>query len=260
MNSGGFIDALPIWTIFPITLIAALLSREVGYHVAKYRRERAKDRTEAPVAPVLAATLGLFAFLLAFTFGLAASRFEERRQVVLAESNAIGTAYLRAQALPEPMATNSRNLLREYVDVRLEGTNPVKTAQAITKSEELHKGLWAEAVGAAQKERSQMTSLFMQSLNDVINLHEKRLTAGLYNRIPGAIWFGLYLLLVLALAVVGYHEGIGGTRRSLAVLGLVLAFAAVLALIADLDRPGRGLLEVNQQSMVDLQKSMNAAP
>ena len=105
-----------------------------------------------------------------------------------------------------------------------------------------------------------MTSLFMSSLNDVFALHEKRVTAAVYNRIPGAIWIGLYVLLMLALAVVGYYEGMSGTRHTLAVFGMVLAFSTVLTLIADLDRPGRGLLEVNQQSMIDLRKSMSETP
>jgi hypothetical protein len=260
MESIGLLDPLPIWTLIPISLLLGLLSVEAGARVARFRKGRAKDKTEAPVAPIVASTLGLLAFLLAFTFGMAASRFEERRQAVLAESNAISTTYLRSSMLPEPMGTDSRTLLRQYVDVRIAGARPEQAAQALAKSKELHKQLWATAVAAAQKERTPMTSLFMQSLNDVINLHEKRVVAALYNRVPSAIWLGLYSLLVLAMAVMGYHEGMGGTRRSLAVFVLVLAFSTVLALIADLDRPGRGLLRVNQQSMVDLRDSMNTSP
>jgi hypothetical protein len=260
MESSGLLDGFPLWALVPITLIVGLLSVELGARIAKVRKERAPNKTEAPGAPTVAATLGLFAFLLAFTFSMAGSRFEERRQTVLAESNAINTAFLRAAMLPEPMATDSRNLLRDYVKIRLEGAQAGQAAQAIAKSEELHKLMWSQAVAAAQKERSPMTSLFMQSLNDVFGLHEKRVMAALYNRIPAAIWIGLYLLLVLAMAVMGYYEGMSGTRRSLAVFGLVLAFSTVLCLIADLDRPGRGLLEVNQQSMIDLQKSMNVTP
>ena len=82
------------------------------------------------MAPIVAATLGLLAFMLAFTFGMAASRFEERRQAVLSETNAINTTYLRAALLPDPMSGDTRNLLREYVDVRLKGANPARTAQA----------------------------------------------------------------------------------------------------------------------------------
>ena len=101
-----------------------------------------------------------------------------------------------------------------------------------------------------------MTSLFMQSLNDVINMHGKRVMASLYSRVPSAIWLGLYLLFGLSMTVMGYHEGIAGTKRSVAVFVLVIAFSTVLILITDLDRPGQGLLRVNQQSMHDVRKTM----
>ena len=260
MQPTFFLDAFPIWTIFPITIVVGLISVEIGRRVAHLWRQRAKDKAEAPAAPIVAATLGLLAFLLAFTFGMAASRFEERKQAVVSESSAIQTSYLRAAMLPEPMSTDARNLLRQYVEVRIAGMRPEQFQQAVTKSEELHKQLWATTLAAAQKERSPMLSLFMQSLNDVISLHEKRLIAGVHNRVPAAIWIGLYLLLVIAMAVMGYYEGMSGTMRSLAVLGLVIAFSAVLGLIADLDRPGQGLLQVNQQSMLDVQRSMRSMP
>jgi hypothetical protein len=253
-------DALPLWTLIPITIALGWLAVELGYRIAKRRKQRAKDHTEAPAPPIVAATLGLLAFLMAFTFGSAASRFEERRQTVLAESNAINASYLRAQMLPDPMSGDARNLLRDYVDVRLAGTQPGQLAQALAKSEELHKRLWSVGVAAAQKEKSPMTSLFMSSLNDVFGLHVKRVTAAVYNRIPAGIWIGLYVILILAMSVVGYYEGMNGTRHTLAVFGMVLAFSTVLTLIADLDRPGRGLLEVNQQSIIDLRKSMSETP
>ena len=250
----GLLDVFPIWAIIPIALLIGAVSVEAGYRVAIWRKRRAKDQSEAPAAPIVGATLGLLAFLVAFTFGSAASRFEERRQAVLAESNAINASYLRAQMVPEPMSANARSLLREYVDVRLNTTQTGRLAQSIAKSEELHRRLWAEAVAAAQKERSPMTSLFMSSLNEVFALHTRRVTAAVYNRIPPTIWIGLYVLLVFAMLVVGYYEGMSGTRHTLAVYGMVFA------LIADLDRPGRGLLEVNQQSMIDLKNSMSQQP
>ncbi len=257
----GLLDVFPIWTLIPITLLIGAAAVEAGYRIAIRRKRRAQDHhVEAPTTPIVAATLGLLAFLVAFTFGSAASRFEERRQAVFAESNAINAAYLRAQMIPEPMSANGRTLLREYVDVRLAAPQTGQLAQGIAKSEELHKRLWAEAVAAAQKERSPMTSLFISSLNDVFALHEKRVMAAVYNRIPAMIWIGLYILLVFAMLVVGYYEGMSGTRHTLAVYGMAFAFSIVFALIADLDRPGRGLLEVNQQSMIDLQKSMRDSP
>jgi hypothetical protein len=211
---------------------------------------------ESPLGGMVGSTLGLLAFMLAFTFGLAGSRFEDRRQVLLSEANAIGTTYLRAAMIPEPMSTESRNLLREYVDVRLEGVQqPGKLQQALARSEELHNQLWSQAVAATQKERSPMTSIYVQSLNEVIDLHATRLMA-LRSRVPAVIWIVLYVLGFLAMVLMGYQSGLANNRRSLAAVALIIGFALVLYLIADIERPGQGTLQVSQQSMIDLRNSM----
>jgi hypothetical protein len=256
MEINGLFDPFPLWALLLVTVVVVLLSVEIGYRLGEFRKRRSEGEKEAPVGAMVGATLGLLAFMLAFTFGLAASRFDDRRQVVLAEANAIGTTYLRAALLPQPLAGETRDLLREYVDVRLEAAQPGNVDQAIVKSEQLQNHLWSQAVAAAEKDRSPITGLFIQSLNEVIDLHAKRVMVALRSRIPGAIWMALYLLVVLAMLSMGYHAGLTGTRRSLAGLALALAFSAVLILIVDLDRPGRGLLQVSQQSMIDLRKGM----
>ncbi len=251
-----FLDLLPLWAILPITVLLGLVSLEVGYRIASYRLRGSEGEKESPVGGMVGATLSLLAFMLAFTFGLAGSRFEDRRQVVLSEANAIGTTYLRAAMLPEPMRTESRNLLREYVDVRLEAIQPGKVDQAISKSEELQNRLWSQAVAATERDRSPITALFVQSLNEVIDLHAKRLMASLRSRVPGEIWIVLFLLVILTMVMMGYHSGLANSKRSVAVIALVLGFSSVLFLIADLDRPGQGMLQVSQQSMIDLRRSM----
>ncbi len=90
----------------------------------------------------------------------------------------------------------------------------------------------------------------------MIDLHAKRVTAGLRNRIPGAIWVALFAVAVLSLAAMGYHAGLVRTSRSLAVLAVALTFSAVIGLIADLDRPQEGALKVSQQALMDLRQSM----
>jgi hypothetical protein len=79
------------------------------------------------------------------------------------------------------------------------------------------------------------------------------------SRIPAAVWLGLYFVTVFAMAALGYHEGLTGSRRSPAVLALALTFSAVLLLVADLDRPREGMLQVSQQAMVDLRNSIESA-
>ena len=157
--------------------------------------------------------------------------------------------------LPEPLAGEVQSLLRDYVAVRLEAVDPVKTSSAIARSEDLHKALWEKAVVAVQQDRSPITGLFVQTLNDTIDLHAKRLLVGLRSRIPSTIWIALYLVTFLSMGVMGYFEGITSRSRSLVAVPLVLTFAIVICLIADLDRPGEGLLRVGQQPMTDLQKS-----
>jgi hypothetical protein len=101
-----------------------------------------------------------------------------------------------------------------------------------------------------------VVGLFVQSLNEVIDLHAKRVTAGMRSRIPGAIWVALFAVAVLSLGAMGYHAGIAGTSRSLAVLAVAFAFSAVIGLIANLDRPQEGALKGSQQALIDLQQSM----
>ena len=260
MHYAGPLDLLPIWGVFLATVAVVLLAVEGGFRLGQYRRRRSEQEDRPPVGEMVAATLALLAFMLAFTFGLAASRFDVRRGLVIDEANAIGTTYLRAGLLPEPHRSDVRSLLREYVDVRLEAVQPGKLSRSIGRSEELHARLWAHAAAVGEKNPgSIVVGLFIASLNDVIDLHAKRLALGVRNRIPGTIWAALYFVAIIGTSVMGYHAGLAGSGRSLALLALVLAFSAVVTLIADLDRPQEGLLQVSQQTMIELQKTL-AAP
>jgi len=236
--------------------VLIFLAVEAGFRVGRWRQRRAEHEKETPVGAIAAAILGLLAFLVAFTFGMAASRFETRRGLVLDEANAIGTTYLRAALVPDPHRTEIRTLLREYVDLRLGGVEPGMAVPALARSEKLQGQLWAQAVSVAEKKPTPITGLFIQSLNEVIDLHAKRVTLGMRNRIPITIWGALYFTAILAMVGVGYHEGLVSTTRTLATLVLVVTFAGVLGLLADLDRPQEGLIRVSQQAMIDLRKSM----
>jgi hypothetical protein len=206
---------------------------------------------------MVGATLGLLAFILAFTFGLAAARFDTRRQVLLNEANAIGTTYLRAGMLPD-RAQQIRGLLRDYVGTRLEAVQSGKVAEGVRRSEEIQQQVWLEAETVGQKNpNSIVIGLFVQSLNQMIDLHAERLQAGLRSRIPGAIWLGLFAVAALSLSTMGYHAGLSGTRRSLAIVAVAVTFSVVIELIADLDRPQEGVLRISQQALLDVQRSMN---
>jgi hypothetical protein len=187
-----------------------------------------------------AAALSLLAFTLAFTFALAATHLDARQQFIADEANAIRTTYLRSAFLPEPQRSTFRGILRGYLEARLEAAQVRK--EDLVGSQRLHAHLWAEAGAAVQNEPSStLAGGFIDSLNEVINLHAKRVQATLRSRIPGVIWATLYFVASLAMAGIGYHEGLTSRRRSPAVVILVLTFSAVIYLIADLDRPQEGL-------------------
>lgn len=249
----SLIDYLPIWALFIVTVILALVFIEIGFLLGRFRHKRFAQEQSAPVGAMVGATLGLLAFTLAFTFGMAASRHDARKQLVLDEANAVSATFLRSELLPQPYRDEIQNLLREYVDIRVEAVaHQEKLAAAIARSEELHRLLWKQTVAVAEKHPTPINGLFITSLNMVIDLHAKRVTAGIRNRIPPTVWISLYLVAFLAMMAVGYHTGLSGSRRSIAVLFQALAFSAVLILIADLDRPQEGLLKVGQEAMIDV--------
>jgi hypothetical protein len=211
------------------------------------------------VGSVVGATLGLLAFLLAFTFGLAASRFDARRHLLLDEVNAVRTTALQARLLLEPESSELSQLLREYVNVRgALARNPALLEQAITQSKELHGKLWAHAVVLAHANpSSEIVSLFISSLSETIELHTQRVTIGARYRIPFTIWIALYSVAILASAAVGYQFGLAGARSLQSNLVLALTFSGVIWLIADLDRATEGFLKVSQQPMLELQQELN---
>lgn len=255
MPTSGVLDFFPLWGLFGATVAVVLLAIEIGYRAGAYRRKRSELEKEPPVGAIVAATLGLLGFVLAFTFGLAAARFDARRQIVVEEANAIGTTWLRAGLLPDGRGTKIRANLAEYVDARLDAARTGNLEQALKRSDELHRDLWKEAESVGKEHpNSIVVGLFIESLNETIDVHAKRLLAAIYGRIPSVLWGVLYFVTILTMAGVGYFEGLTKSSRSLAILVLVATFSAILALVADMDRPREGFIRVSQQAMVDLKK------
>jgi hypothetical protein len=248
------------WLIVTIVIALFLSAIEIGFRLGRWGKEKGSEPVRSQVNTLQAASLGMLALLLGFTFSMALSRFDTRKQLVLDEANAIGTTYLRAQLLPDPVRKEVSDLLRRYVDVRLEfyrgGINRSRLQKVDEETEKLHKALWAYAITmAGQDPRAIPSGLFTQSLNEVIDLHAKRVTA-MGNHVPESIFILLLLVAILSLGLVGYGTGIGRDRNLLPTLISVILIASVILLIMDLDRPRRGLITVSQQSMVDLQKSL----
>jgi hypothetical protein len=175
MDFGEWMSKLPLWAVFALTLAICIGAVEAGTTLARISlRQKKEKEPEAPLGSLVGAVLGLLAFILAFTFGMTASRFDARRQLVLQEANAIGTTYLRAGLLPPTQGLEVRRLLREYADVRLNVTAG-NVQEALNKSEDIHGRLWAQAKALVQTDMdSELRSLFIAGLNEVIDLHHGR--------------------------------------------------------------------------------------
>lgn len=208
---------------------------------------------------IVSSILALMAFLLAIAMGMASDRFNTRRGLVLEEANSIGTTYLRAGYLPEPASGEIRGLLREYVPQRIVANDLADVRAKMARSVEIQDRLWSITEELARTTPdSQVLALFIESLNETIDLHETRVTAGIYARVPATILLLLYCGSILTLGMMGYNAGLTRRRSSITAVTLIIALGAVISLVVDIDRPRGGFLEVNQQPLIDLQEQVGA--
>jgi hypothetical protein len=256
------IDSLPIVGVFAGFSIVAVIAFEGGYRVGRWWQERTSDEKEGPTTMIVGSLLALMAFLLAITMGMATDRFDTRRKLVLAEANSIGTTYLRAGYLPEPASSEIRDLIREYVPLRIVTTDDLAEVRVrIARSVEIQTKLWSITEGLARATpESDVLALFIDSLNETIDLHETRVTAGLLARVPETILILLLLGSMLTLGMVGYNAGLTRRRSPLTAVVLIVVLVAVITLVVDLDRPREGFLRVSQQPLIDLQEQIGTLP
>lgn len=253
-------DTLSVLTIFICTAVFIFVSFEFGYQIGKYIRTHGEIKADTSQGPMVGGVLAMLAFVLAFTFSMAASRLDTRKQGVLEEVNAINSAYLLAELLAQPHRAEMKRLLSEYVNTRLLAIEQNDLEMAIAKSLELHKLLWAQVTVIEKQIPTVSTILFIQSINKIINVHEKRVNAAVRDRIPDSIWLTLMLITAFTMVTTGSQTGLIKTRRLIQVIPTVLAFSALITLVVDLDRPSElGQIKVSQEAMIDLQKKMNQA-
>jgi hypothetical protein len=253
------LDWLPIWAVYAFTAVILLAAMEGGFRYTNAKQRKAPSTSDAGIGVIAGAILALLAFLLAFVVGIGANVFQERRQLVVSEANAIGTAYLRAGYLGEPIGSDSRALLSEYLDWRIDASDE-NLAEALARSEEIHTELWALAQKWVAQDTSATTGQYIAALNEVIDLHTDRLVAGVDRRIPPLVALTIYLIALATMFLVGAQTGYLESRNLVALVALVLVLSAVLYLIVDLDRSDVGLLQVSRQALVDLQQSLPGYP
>jgi hypothetical protein len=210
---------------------------------------------------IISSVLNLLAFLLAFTFGLAQSHFDTRSEALHDEAIAIGTAFHRADLLPEPRRTQLRSLIRQYVDLRLEASRSPDVEKVIPRLRQLQERIWTEAIGTGKNESGAIPPpILLQSLNDMIDVQSERVQKNMRARIPRVVWGFLSGAILISIAAAGYHSGLmGNRRRSFASLAYALVFAAVAVMIADADSPRFGQFETDHEALHELQARLHVA-
>jgi hypothetical protein len=241
----------PLLLVFFVSIAVILLAGELGRRLAIRRGQNGGDN----VATLEGAILGLLALMISFTFAMSLGRFEARRDAVLNEANAIGTAALRARLLPAPHAAEGVKLLAEYVRLRrkMNGGDlaPADWNAAAARASAIQEALWQRAKTVAATDTGMVpTGLFIQALNDMIDNQEKYLIAT-YNRVPNIVLVSLYCIAMVASAFTGYAGGLESRRSRLPVHIMGLLVASVILLIQDLDRPSSGFIRVSQQPLID---------
>ena len=241
--------------VLVVTLIAMWLSANLGALFGQ-RMRPLKDEERNDFGTVLGATLTLLGLLIGFTFSMAISRYDQRKNLEEAEANAIGTEYVRVDVLPAAEAGKARDLMKKYLDQRIlfyqnRDGNELKQINATTA--QLQNDLWATVRGPAEAQPNAITGLALSGMNDVLN-SQGYTTAAWLNRIPVAAWLLMRAIALGSNFLIGY-----GARRRDTLLLLVVPLAVSLSffLVADIDSPREGLISVQPQNLIILSHSLD---
>ncbi len=250
---------------FQIILIVVLLFAgmlaclEVGLWLGR----RAPQGAGQAFSPLAGAVFALMGLLIAFTFSGAATRFEAKRDLIVSEANAIGTAYLRLDLLPAAAQEPMRERFRRYLDARLEFYGTLGDAEAaggaMAKANALQQEIWARAIAAcAQNCQGPITVFILSSFNDMIDVTTTRAVA--LQTHPPAIVLVLLGVLPLICSLLAGYDAAGKGRSLIHMLGFALILAITIYIILDYEYPRAGLfihLDATDKILVNLRQQMN---
>ena len=250
---------IPLWSISLLFLIVLLIPMEVGFRLGKRRHQfHLNPEGEVRSDVTLAAMLALLGLMLAFTYSFSMSRADLRKNTFLAEVNALGTAFLRADLLPEPGRSDVRQRLYDYAKSRFVEPGSISTLkdlkQNVKHSEELQAKLWP-AVKSAIRQPGDMTdpekALLISAINDVIDAHTSRMVV-FYDRLPSAVLLLLLLIAGTALGIAAYNSRLSGHQLRWRMTGFALILAYLIFVILDFDMMLRGFIQLDLSSLEQL--------
>jgi len=242
--------------LFVVSLVVFWGCTQLG---AALRRRQEAHGQGAPetFTIVLTASLTLLGLIIGFTFSMAVSRYDQRKNYEEGEANAVGTEYVRAGLLPVTDAAMTRMLLRSYLEQRIllyQAEGAERRVRIRQRTTQLQVQLWSTVQNTALAQPSALTALAAAGMNDVLN-SQGYTQAAWANRIPGAAWLLMLLIALLCNVMVGYAaRGAGVATLLLVILPLLLATAFLL--IADIDSPRGGVIRVSPQNLLSLSEQM----
>jgi hypothetical protein len=242
-------------------LAGMLLLLEIGRRIGLQCMAKDVEGARAGLGAVEGAVFGLVGLLLAFTFSGASSRFDTRRQVIVEEANAIGTAYLRLDMLPAISQPAIKQNFRRYVDARLAVFRKLPDFEAakaeLDRAAALQSEIWTQAVSACREAAQPATMLLLPALNQMIDIATVR-TAGLRMHPPPVIFAMLIALMLAGSLLAGYGMAASKARSWLHILGFAVAMSVAVYVILDFEFPRVGLIRIDpfDQVLVDLRDSM----
>ena len=257
---GGFLYRVNELTLYVLALVLMVGAVEAGAWLGRWHHARGTGEGEGFLSSLAGPSIGLLALMIGFTFSMSLSRFDARKDAALQEANAIGTAALRGRMLPAPYDRNVAPLFQEYLKLRIvERGFRLDTPQGIARLERsaaLQEDLWKQAMAAAKADPQMVpTGLFVQALNEMIDMGETRITAG-RNSVPAAVFVMLAGIAITALGFSGFETARSSRYHRIAMVITAVMIATIILLVFDLDNPQAGLISVSQQPLLDLLQTM----
>jgi hypothetical protein len=250
----AFLVNYPILT-FVVTAVVLWLSFLVGAVLRKRRSDMAEEE-RGDYAVLLAAMLTLLGLIIGFTFSMAGTRYDQRKNLEEEEANAIGTEYVRADLLPNDAAEKVRGLLRRYLDQRIlfytYRGDQLREINATTAK--LQAELWEAVKTPADTNRGAVEALTVSGMNDVLN-SQGYTQAAWRNRIPIGAWCLMWAIAICCHLMIGFYMRPKDPKSIRFIMPIVIAVAFLY--IADIDAPRRGIITVHPQNLISLADSLH---
>ncbi len=229
-------------------MLAIMLCIEMGYRVGRRRWACAPNMSLNVSSTIQASILGLMGLLIGFTFYSAGARFDARRNITGQEANAIGTAYLRIDLLPEDAQPQLRDDFRKYVQSRIAVFQKVPDMKAVNEeleqSSRLQKKIWQDSVPAVKNSSPATQTLVLSALNQMIDITTTQSVAAM-THLPFAVFGMLGLTVAASSALIGYLAAASAVRDWLSIIAFALVLGSVVYVILDYEYPRIGLIRVD---------------